>query len=98
MKWSGSRKHTSALDLNQFEEHYVPMTYVTIEGEIADGRVVPKEGGQLPERGRALVTLLPEAPHRTNWDVVEASLGVLRRSNLDSLVWQREVRAEWDRD
>jgi hypothetical protein len=45
-----------------------------------------------------LVTLLPEAPHRTNWDAVEASLGVLRRPNLDSLVWQREVRAEWDRD
>jgi len=74
------------------------MTYVTIEAEIADGKVVLREGAQLPQRGRALVTLLPEAPHRTNWDAVEASLGVLRRPNLDSLVWQREVRAEWDRD
>jgi hypothetical protein len=45
-----------------------------------------------------LVTLLPETPHRTDWDAVEASLGVLRRPNLDSRVWQREVRAEWDRD
>jgi hypothetical protein len=60
------------------------MTYLTIEAEIADGRIVPTEGARLPERGRALVTLLPETPHRTDWDAVEASLGVLR--------------AEWDRD
>jgi len=74
------------------------MTYLTIEAEIADGRVVPTGGAQLPERGRALVTLLPETPHPTDWDAVEACLGVLRRPNLDSSVWQREVRAEWDRD
>jgi hypothetical protein len=73
------------------------MTYVTIEAEIADGKVVPSEGAKLPERGRALVTLLPETPHRTNWDAVEASLGILRRPGLDSSAWQREVRAEWDR-
>jgi hypothetical protein len=70
---------------------------MTIEAEIADGRVVLTEGARLPERGRALVTLLPETPHRTNWDTVEASLGVLRRPDLDSSAWQREVRAEWDR-
>ena len=74
------------------------MTYVTIEAEIADGRVIPSEGTQLPERGRALVTLLPETPHRTDWGAVEASLGVLRQPDLDSTVWQHEVRAEWDRD
>ena len=74
------------------------MTYVTIEAEIADGKVVLTGGAQLPERGRALVTLLPETPHRTNWDAVEASVGVLHRPNLDSSAWQREVRAEWDRD
>jgi hypothetical protein len=73
------------------------MTYVTIEAEIAGGRVVPANGAQLPERGRALVTLMLETPHRTNWDAVEASIGVLRRPNLDSSAWQREVRAEWDR-
>ena len=73
------------------------MTYLTIEAEIADGRVVLADGARLPEKGRALVTLLPETPHRTNWDAVEASLGVLHRPNLDSSAWQREVRAEWDR-
>ena len=78
--------------------HCVGMTYVTIEAEISGGRVVPTEGAQLPERGRALVTLLPEAPHRTNWDAVEACLGVLHRPNLDSSVWQNEVRAEWGHD
>ena len=73
------------------------MTYVTIEAEIADGKIVPTEGARLPERGRALVTLLPETPHRPNWDAVEASLGSLRRPDLDSTAWQRQVRAEWDR-
>ena len=36
------------------------MTYVTIEAEITDGRLVPSEGAKLPERGHALVTLLRE--------------------------------------
>ena len=74
------------------------MTYVTIEAEIVDGRIVPEESAQLPERGRALVTLLPDAPRRPNWEAVEATFGVLRRPNLESSAWQREVRAEWDRD
>ena len=73
------------------------MTYVTIEAEITDGKLVPTEGAKLPERGRALVTLLPEAPHRTNWDVVEAVWGSLSRPNLDSVDWQREARSEWER-
>lgn len=74
------------------------MTYVTIEAEIADGRVIPLAGTKLPDRGRALVTLLPETPHRTNWDAVEASLGILHRHGLDSVAWQRAVRGEWDND
>ncbi len=72
------------------------MTYVTIEAQITDGKIVPEESAQLPTRGRALVTLLPEAPHRPDWEAVEAALGVLRRANLDSVSWQREVRAEWN--
>ncbi len=74
------------------------MQYVTIEAEIANGQVVPTDGTHLPERGRVLVTLLPDAKHRPDWDAVEASIGVLQRPNLDSVAWQREVRAEWDRD
>jgi hypothetical protein len=74
------------------------MTYVTIEAEIADGKIVPTEGTRLPERGRALVTLLPEASRHPDWAAVEASLGSLRRLNMDGSQWQREVRAEWNRD
>jgi hypothetical protein len=74
------------------------MTYVTIEAEITDGKLVPVEGAQLPERGRALATLLPETRHSTNWDAVEASLGVFRRPDLDSGAWQRGIRADWARE
>ena len=75
------------------------MTYVTIEAEIANGKVVPTGGTKLPERGRALITLLPESDqHRTDWDAVEALLGTLRRPDLDSTAWQRQLRAEWDRE
>ncbi len=92
------RDCASELALNVFTGHYADMTYVTIEAEIADGKVVPAEGAQLPERGRALITLLPETPHHTNWDAVEACLGVLCRPNLDSTAWQNKIRAEWARD
>jgi hypothetical protein len=74
------------------------MTYVTIEVEIAGGRLVPAEGVHLPEHGRALVTLLPDAPRRPNWETVESALGALHRSDLDSSAWEREIRAEWGRD
>ncbi len=74
------------------------MTYVTIEAYIPDGRIVPKDSIQLPERGRALVTLLPDTPHRPNWETVEAAFGTLRRPNLDGSAWQRDLREEWEQD
>jgi hypothetical protein len=74
------------------------MTYVTIEADIANGQIVPKAGSQLPDRGRALVTLLPESPRRPDWAAVEALLGVLHRPGLDSSAWQRQVRSEWERE
>ena len=74
------------------------MTYVTIEAEIANGQIVPKESAQLPEHGRAFVTLLPDAPRRPNWKRVESVLGTIHRADMDSSAWQRQVRSEWDRD
>jgi hypothetical protein len=47
------------------------MTYVTIEADIENGRIVPNGNGQLPERGRALLTLLPDASRRPNWESVD---------------------------
>jgi hypothetical protein len=74
------------------------MTYVTIAVVIEGGRIVPTEGLQLPEHGRALVTLLPDASRRPNWETVESVLGSLHRPDLDSSAWQREIRPEWGRD
>ena len=34
------------------------MSYLTLEVEVDHGRVVAKEPGQLPERGRGLLTIL----------------------------------------
>ena len=74
------------------------MTYVTIEGEIANGKIVPAEDALLPERGRALITLLPDSEPHTDWAAVEAAIGSLRRPDLNSAEWQREIRSEWSRD
>jgi hypothetical protein len=74
------------------------MTYVTIEADIQGGQIVLKGNAQLPERGRALVTLLPDAPRQPNWEAVESALGALHRPDLDSSSWQQEIRAEWGRD
>jgi hypothetical protein len=94
----GPHETNQVLDSVWFRCHAIPMTYVTIEAEIEGGQIVLAEGAQLPERGRALVTLLPEMPHRTNWDTVESVLGVLHRPDLDSTAWQHKIRAEWDHD
>ena len=91
------RKLHSRLDSGSFEGILNSMTYVTIEAEIANGQIVPRDSTNLPEHGRALVTLLPETPRRTDWDKVESVIGSLRRPDLDSAAWQREVRTEWDR-
>ena len=74
------------------------MTYVTIEADIANGLIVPRENAQLPAHGRALVTLLPEARRRPNWEKVESVLGSLHRPDLDSSTWQRQVRSEWEQE
>jgi len=34
------------------------MSYVTVEVEIDHGRIVPREPGQLPEKGSGLLTIL----------------------------------------
>jgi hypothetical protein len=96
--WIQNQGPNKPLDSVWLECDAIAMTYVTIEAEIEGGRIVPKESAQLPERGRALVTLLPEEPHRPNWETVESVLGVLHRPNLDSSAWQQQVRAEWDHD
>jgi hypothetical protein len=95
----GAERHAFSspmLASRRFAGHYVFMTYVTIEAEIADGKIVPPAGAQLPERGRALITILPDQVHRPDWNAVEASLGILHRPNLDSSAWQRKIRAEWE--
>ncbi len=74
------------------------MTYTTIEANIANGQIVPKESAQPPERGLALVTIMSGAPRHTNWETVESVLGILNRPSLDSSAWQRQIRSDWDRD
>lgn len=71
------------------------MQYITIEAEIANGRIVPTDNCRLPEKGRVLVTLLPDETRQPDWQAIESALGALHRPELDSGTWQRQVRDEW---
>ena len=73
------------------------MEYLTIEAEITDGHIIPKDPARIPEQGRALVTVMLETPRPPDWDRVESVLGALNRPGIDSVNWQRQERAEWDR-
>lgn len=70
------------------------MTYRTIEVEIDQGRVVLPQGERLPERGRALLTVLAangERPRkRISLPLIDGTPGNIidpAKSQLDASVW-----------
>jgi hypothetical protein len=76
------------------------MSYVTIEAEIENGRILPKDNFKLPRRACALVTLLAEgrepADH-PSLKVIESVFGAWKDPDFDSVSWQRQIRDEWER-
>jgi hypothetical protein len=70
------------------------MAYVTIEADIEGGRIIPKEPGKLPDKGKALVTVVEESTKKPDWDKIMSLLGHLK-SIPDGLTFERNVRAEW---
>ncbi len=71
------------------------MSYVTIEAEIEDGKIILKEPEKLPAAGKALVTVLGAPEGKPNWDKVMSLLGTMRHP-ADGMAVEQTARAEWD--
>ena len=71
------------------------MDYLTIEGRIEEGRIIPLEPDRLPSSGRVLLTVLSPTSRKPDFDRIKPWLGSLK-TELDAAEWQRASRAEWD--
>ena len=71
------------------------MTPITMEAEIDHGRIIPKEPEKLPVTGKALLTVLDSASRKPDVTVINSVIGTLK-TDIDSVAWQRQERAEWD--
>jgi hypothetical protein len=71
------------------------MSYVTLEIEIDHGRVLAKEGGQLPDKATGLFTILPTPGGCSQESVVnalEALQAYLRVDEKKAADWMMTVR------
>jgi hypothetical protein len=68
--------------------------YATIEAEIKNGKILPRELGRLPESGHALLIILDQPNIRNEWKKVRQRLGWLK-TDIDPAKWQNRARDEW---
>ena len=74
------------------------MSYVTLEVEIDNGRIVPSEPSKLPNKGKGLLTVLesaPEAEAVENLTPLEAFHALQKSLNLDKTkaqAWMDMIR------
>ena len=72
------------------------MSYLTLEVEIAHGRVVAKEPGRLPETGSGLLTILhsgePGRPRLAPLQALDALQKHLRLDAQRAAEWMNAVR------
>lgn len=70
--------------------------YTTIEADIENGVVYPREMSALPAHAHVLITLLPnKSPqHKPSWEKIAPQLGKLTLRE-DTVSWQRSIRQEW---
>jgi len=71
------------------------MAYVTMEGKIDHGQIIPLEPEKLPATGRVLLMLLGAEAHRPDLGRIRSWLGRLK-TGVDVAEWQRRIRSEWD--
>jgi hypothetical protein len=74
------------------------MSYVTVEVEIDQGRIVPREPAKLPSKGKGLLTVLEATPEMAEIDKMtplEAFHALQKSLNLDETkarAWMDMVR------
>ena len=74
------------------------MSYLTLEVEIENGRIVPAEPDRLPRKGKGLLTVLESAPEGADIEKMtplEAFRALQKSLNLDEAkarAWMDQIR------
>ena len=72
-------------------------TYSAIEAVIKEGIIYPIEPEKLPRDGKLIIMIVLEDEQKMQPDRAKIShlLGWLK-SDVDSVDWQKQIRAEWN--
>ena len=71
-------------------------TYNTIEAVVKEGIIYPIDPKKLPREGKLLLIVLDEKSIQPDTEKISGLLGWLK-SDIDSVQWQQQMRAEWDK-
>jgi hypothetical protein len=71
-------------------------TYNTIEAVVKEGIIYPIEPKKLPREGKLLLIVIDENNIKPDSKRICDLLGWLK-SDVDSVQWQQQIRAEWDK-
>ena len=71
-------------------------TYNAIEAVVKEGIIYPRDPKKLPREGKLLLIVLDEKEIQPDGEKISGLLGWLK-SDVDSVQWQQQIRAEWDK-
>ena len=70
-------------------------TYNTMEADVREGKIYPREPDKLPREGKLLLIVLNEESIQPDPERIKNLIGSLKM-DIDSVEWQRNIRSEWD--
>jgi len=70
-------------------------SYNTIEADVREGKIYPREPDKLPREGKLLLIVLNEESIQPDPERIKNLIGSLKM-DIDSVEWQRNIRSEWD--
>ncbi|MFO7740048.1 MAG: hypothetical protein R6V46_16335 [Desulfatiglandaceae bacterium] len=70
-------------------------TYNTMEADVRDGKIYPREPDKLPREGKLLLIVLNEESIQPDPERIKNLIGSLKM-DIDSVQWQKNIRSEWD--
>ena len=70
-------------------------TYNTMEADVREGKIYPREPDKLPREGKLLLIVLNEESIQLDPERIKNLIGSLKM-DIDSVQWQRNIRSEWD--
>jgi hypothetical protein len=67
----------------------------TIEADIREGKIHPRDPDKLPRKGKLFLIVLNEESIQLDPERMKNLIGSLKM-DIDFVQWQRNIRSEWD--